>query len=85
MLREPVASARDISRLLGEVEPLIIARILALGPSVDELDEAIRETEDEGGFGEEPRTPSSPRVASVRAVLAELVRDDLDAATEELR
>jgi hypothetical protein len=83
MFTKPLATANDVARLIGDVDPLITSRILAIGPTVDELDEAVRETEDEVGFGEEPHVPSSVRVASVRAVLSEIVHDDLEAAMEE--
>ena len=73
-----LATAADVTRLLGEVQPLAVARILAIAPTRDELDEAVRELEDELGFGEEPRTPSSARVACVRAVIADLVKTELD-------
>lgn len=73
-----LATESDISRLLGEVDPLTVARILAIAPSVDELDEALRTVEEEQGFGEEPRTPSSARVASVREVLAELAAQEAE-------
>lgn len=73
-----LATESDISRLLGEVDPLTVARILAIAPSVDELDEALRAVEEEQGFGEEPRTPSSARVASVREVLAELAAQEAE-------
>ena len=72
------ATEADLNRLLGEVDPLTTARILAIAPTVDELDEAIRESEDEAGFGEEPHTPSSSRVANIRDVLEELARDELE-------
>ena len=77
MFGKPIATEGDVKRLLGEVDPLTTARILAIAPSVDELDEAIREAEDEAGFGEEPRTPSSARVANVRAILAEIAAAEL--------
>lgn len=73
------ATEADLNRLLGEVDPLTTARILAIAPTVDEFDEAIRESEDEAGFGEEPHTPSSARVANIRDVLEELARDELEA------
>lgn len=66
------ATASDVNRLIGDADPLVIERILATGASVDELDEALREAEDERGFGEETRAASSPRVTEVRAVLMEL-------------
>ena len=58
MFTKPIATEGDVRRLLGELDPLATSRILAIAPSVDELDEAIRATEDEAGFAEEPRTPS---------------------------
>lgn len=66
------ATASDVSRLLGDVDPLVVERILATGASPDEIDEALRETEDEDGFGEQHHASSSPRVLEVRAVLDEL-------------
>jgi hypothetical protein len=66
------ATATDVSRLLGDVDPLVVERILATGASPDEIGEALLVVEDEQGFGEEQREPSSPRVAEVRAVLQEL-------------
>lgn len=63
------ASASDVNRLLGDADPLIVERIIATGASEDEIAEALREVEDELGFGEEPHEPSSPRVAEVRALL----------------
>lgn len=74
MFVDQLATEADVTRLLGEVDALTISRILAIAPSRDELDEAVREVEDETGFGEEPRTPSSARVASVRAIVEDLVR-----------
>lgn len=85
MFTRTLATARDVARLLGEVDPLITARILAIAPSLDELDEAVRATEEEEGFGEEPRTPSSARVANIRAVLADLTRTDLETRPEDDR
>jgi hypothetical protein len=66
------ASASDIQRLLGDVDPMIVARILATDASEDEIGEALGEVEDEAGFGEAPHEPSSPRVAEVRAILDEM-------------
>lgn len=79
MFIEQPATEGDVTRLLGEVDPLTTARILAIAPSLDELDEAIRECEDAATFGEEARTPSSARVANLRVVLDELAHDELEA------
>jgi hypothetical protein len=78
LLHPRFATNGDVVRLLGEIDPLTTARILEIGPSVDELDEAIRAEEDEAAFAEEPHTPSSLRVANVRAVLADLARTELE-------
>jgi hypothetical protein len=85
MFTKTLATAGDVARLIGDVDPLITARILAIAPTIDELDEAVRATEDETGFAEQPHAPSSLRVADVRAVLSEIVHDDLEAAMEEAR
>lgn len=79
MFTKPFATEGDVKRLLGEIDPLTTSRILAIAPTVDELDEAIRQEEDAAAFGEEEHTPSSARVANVRAVLAELAAAELDA------
>ncbi len=78
MFGKPLATEGDVRRLLGEIDPLMTSRILAIAPSVDELDEAIQASEDEAAFAEEPRTPSSARVANVREVLADLMATELD-------
>ena len=72
------ATATDVSRLLGEVDPLMIDQVVSTGASLDEIGEALRETEDQLGFGEESHEASSPRVANVRAVLHELLVEDDD-------
>lgn len=78
------ATANDVNRLLGDVDPLIVERILATGASLDEIDEALRVVEQERGFGaEESRLPSSPKVAEVRAVLEELSVLDNDVEPDE--
>jgi hypothetical protein len=78
------ANATDVSRMLGEVDPLIVERILAIGASADEIDEALRTVEEERGFGEQPHEPSSPAVVEVRAVLQETAALDGDAIDDEL-
>ena len=72
------ATATDVSRLLGDVDPLVLERIVATGATPDEIAEALRVVEDERGFGEEPHEPSSSRVAEVRAVLHEMSVLDSD-------
>jgi len=78
------ATAADVTRLIGDVEPLVLERILSTGASPDEIGEALRVVEDETGFGEQPHEPSSPRVAEVRAVLHEMsVLEPEDVADED--
>lgn len=66
------ATASEVNRLLGDVDPIVLERILRTGATTDEIGEALRIVEEERGFGEQPLMPSSPRVAEVRAVLHEL-------------
>jgi hypothetical protein len=82
MFVDQLATEADVTRLLGDVDALTISRILAIAPSRDELDEALREVEDATGFGEEPRTPSTARVASVRAVIEDLIRREQEDQVE---
>ncbi len=70
------ATAADVNRTLGDVDPLVVERILETGASAQEIAEALRESLEEVGFGEEPHEPSSARVAEVKAVLDELVLAD---------
>ena len=77
------ATATDVNRLLGDVDPLVLDRILATGASPEEIGEALLVVEEERGFGEEPHTPSTPRVAEVRAVLDELSVLDGEVEPEE--
>jgi hypothetical protein len=52
------------------IDPLLIDRIVELGPTVDEIREAI---DVDGKAPQSDPTPSSERVAEVRALLAELL------------
>jgi hypothetical protein len=70
------ATAEEVTGLLGEVDPIVVDRILAIGASAEEVGEALAEIEDEDGYGELHHPPSSPRVAEVRAVLEELVLEE---------
>jgi hypothetical protein len=77
------ATANDVSRLLGDVNPIALERILETGATPDEIAEALRVVEDERGFGEETHEPSSSRVAEVRAVLHEMSMLDSDIEPDE--
>jgi hypothetical protein len=72
------ATEVDVNRLLGDVDPLIIERVLAIGASADEIDEALQDVQDEDGFGERFHEPSSTRVASVRALLEDTLFPEPD-------
>jgi hypothetical protein len=85
----PAASYEEIAQLLGDAdEPAIeptdeatINRIRDTGASAAEIAEALAQRGGVAREGEEPPSPSSPRVAAVRAILDEhagLPRDDDD-------
>lgn len=61
---------RDIFELVGEVDPLTVARLLAIGATREELEEATLAPED---VTEEP----SAHLEELREILADLERDEL--------
>lgn len=63
------ASTNEVQALLGEIDPMVVARVLATNASVDEIAEAVRGNDDGGELSFLPA--SSSRVAEVRAILDE--------------
>ena len=63
------ASANEVQALLGEIDPMVVARVLATNATVDEIAEAVRGNEDGGELSFLPA--SSSRVAEVRSILDE--------------
>ncbi len=77
----PTVRAEDITELVGEIDPLVIERIIGTGASADEVAEALVELEsemDEGEARPAGAPPASPRVAAVRVLLEPLFEDDDD-------
>jgi hypothetical protein len=74
----PSTKRDELTELLGDVDELIIERILETGATVDEVGEALSYVEDEQGLGEGQRAPSSSRVVEVRAILADLFQPEDD-------
>jgi hypothetical protein len=70
-----VATAAQIVALLGEVEPVIVEKLLAAHATLAELTEAVSALEDEDAFGEQ--RVSTPRAAEMRGILEELVLADV--------
>lgn len=68
------ATYDEIVQLVGDIEPSALRRIEELGASVNEIAEALGLLVQD----ELHREPSSPRVAELRAVLAEALSDDSD-------
>ncbi len=77
-------SAQDLRQLLGEIDDVVIERIIDAEASFDDVVEALHDVEDEREFGEAPGTPSSASAAEVRVILRELFdeRDDEEADEE---
>jgi hypothetical protein len=73
-------SREDVVRIVGDMDDLVVARIVATGATATELKEAVAEAEAALGLGEVAPEPSSPRVARVRAIL----RDVLEAEEQPL-
>lgn len=74
MQTEP-ATHDEIVELLGEVDQLLVDRLLDSSATVAELEEAIELAFAEQQRGEQP-FPSSGRVASVREILAEMIPEN---------
>jgi len=75
-------TAAELEDLLGDVNPLMIERILATQATTAEVAEALADAEDERR-SQERHVPASARVAEVRAIIEELIddREEDDAAT----
>ena len=78
------ATANDVSQLLGDIDPIVLERILAIGATSDEIAEALLVVEQERGFGEQRHVPSTPKVVEVRAVLDECAVLDEGVEDEEV-
>jgi len=78
------ATSYDVARVIGDVDPVIVERIVLTGASADEVAEAVRELEDERGFGETHHVGSSTRVSEVRAILDDfyVLEPDVDEDTQ---
>lgn len=62
--------------MIGEVDDLVVARILETGATEQELAEAMGETALEDQLGEAGPPPPSSRVARLRLILNEVLRED---------
>jgi tRNA(Ser,Leu) C12 N-acetylase TAN1 len=80
---EHAATASEIIDLLGEVEPLTLEKLLTTHATIDEVAEAVSAIEDEDAFGETHHAPSTPREAEVRAILEDLVFENVEEQESE--
>lgn len=69
------ATAVNLAEILGELDPIVVEKLLATGASGDEVVAAVRAIEDELEFGERHHQPSSSKEAEAREILEELVFD----------
>lgn len=65
----------DIVNLIGDVDELLVERLVATGASIDEISEAWGELQDESRSAEDRVPAISPRVAEVRSILEEVLED----------
>ena len=76
------ASASDVYRMLGDIDPIIAERIVETGATAEEIGEALARVEDEIGFSDGALSVlndvSSARVTDVVAALRDLFDDDQD-------
>jgi len=71
-------SRDDILDLLGDVDDLIVERLIATGATLGEIGAALDAEEAARDTGRELVVESSPRVAAVRAILEEVLDDNED-------
>lgn len=71
------ATHDEIVALIGEMDELLLERLVATGASVDEISEAWADLENEHRLEEGRTVGVSPRVAEVRAIL-EQVQEDIE-------
>lgn len=71
------ARSEEVSALLGEVDPLVIERVIETGASIDEISEGLRLAADDA----DPSMPSTSAVVEVRGILYELFDEDTDEYT----
>ena len=67
----PALRERDILELVGDVDPLTVSRILAIGATREQLEQATA-----GPESSDARV--SDRVEALREILAELERDEVE-------
>lgn len=71
------ASHDEIVGMLGDIDELIVERLVETGASLDEIAEAWGDLADERRADEPSSLALSPKVTAVRSIL-EQVRDDID-------
>jgi len=70
-------TSQQLEGLLGEIDPLIIDRIVDTHASLADVTEALAEVEEERESGRR-RLPTSERVAAVRDILTDVLEGDDD-------
>ena len=64
--------------MLGEIDELIIERIVDTGATLEEIAEALDSFEHEEELDEPPHVPSSANVSEVRAILVEAANEEAE-------
>jgi hypothetical protein len=78
-MHQTPATPDEVRDLLGDVDDLIVERILESSASADEIAEALRSLEAEDLADKDVDfAPSSPRVTEVRTIMTELAVTDED-------
>ena len=75
--RSDMATREDVQAILGDLDDLVIERIVESGATSAEIAEALAGVEEAQRVGEQPM-PSSAKVVEVRAILQDLATDDDD-------
>jgi hypothetical protein len=67
----------DVIRILGDLDDLVVAQVVASGASVADLEEAVADLEFEVETGARSVTLSRPEVDRLRALLSDLLPEEI--------
>jgi hypothetical protein len=72
------ATASEIRELLGDIDPLVIERIVELDATLDEVVEALATLSDDDAVATVAGGSRSAKVDEIRELLAETIDEDHD-------
>ena len=75
------STREDVETILGELDDILVAKILAVGASKTELHEAALAAVRDFELGEPVESGANPRVDALSAIIEEVLKDDEEELT----